>query len=150
MPIKTDEIGHKKVLVEAVGQPKLNYKNPEIGAYSFSCQDSTGVDRSNPSIDTSIPKQKRVSELPAMYTDIRLVAAAYKDQFFPATHGQNKPPEDQIPSTMQRKSRWLEKVKELFPKEELEKGDNLSWSANHASAALHVLQTEAYESYSLT
>lgn len=95
--------------------------------------ENEGTARAIPVMDENSQKRKRIQALPAAYTNVPPVALTKSDPVVPHLTGPVTP---EIPSPapiLAKENDWLEHVRELLKKPELDKDDFLSWASYHAS-----------------
>ena len=91
-----------------------------------------GSDRGIPVLIESAQSQKKIAQLPEVYTNVPPAFLQVKEPFAPAVFGPCKPPMS-TPEGDEMEYDWLNRMRELFGKETLEKDDFLSWAGFHAS-----------------
>lgn len=86
-------------------------------------------------IDEGFQNSRKVSSLPAQFTDVQPLVLVEEDLYAPPMVGQLQTAQglDDLSYGYKKEKQWLDNVHALLTKEKLETNDNLSWAAYHAS-----------------
>ncbi|KAJ7391217.1 hypothetical protein OS493_019348 [Desmophyllum pertusum] len=91
-----------------------------------------GIDRDIPVLNETVESQRKIAQLPEIYTSVQPAFLQVKDPFVPPVVGQLKP-SLATPESIEKEYEWLNHLRELFDRETLRKDDYLSWAGFHAS-----------------
>ncbi len=125
---------------------KDSFHGTSISLTQHPTENETGTDRGAVVINPNLPKQKGMSDLPQAYTHIDPLVKQTRDQYVPLSHGVGKPGTDQLEEAISSEYDWLVAVEDLLQKEQLEVGDNLTWSAYHAASQPQFVRPRAITS----
>ena len=135
-----DNIDHNPSSVTA----KDSFHGTGISLMQHPSHECAGLDRGVLVINQSTPSTKSIAPLPPAYTSVSPAALKTKQFTAPKVQGPVRPPDLQTAArAADEENEWLKVVMAALEKEELDKGDWVSWSAYHADIQQAVIPPAA-------
>ena len=115
---------------------KDSFHGTAISIMQAPTEENEGVDRQSEIITEEVIEEKKMLQLPEIYTEVPPTILKTTEPTVPKVWGPKKPELNADANTFQEERDWLIHVEVSLKKEELEKTDFVSWAAYHASKQL--------------